>query len=208
MLTDMNQPLGNAVGNSLEIIECIETLKGKGPKDLTDLSLSLAGGMIYLAGLAKTLEAGIKMAKISIKNGKALEKFRELIMAQGGSGDYLDDYTKFPIAPNIMEINALQSGYINQMDGIGIGLSLVDLGGGRKKSTDKIDYSVGIIVHKKIGDKVLKDHPIASLYYHSHQQALAQEIGHKYQKEYVIIKSKKPKRIPPLIIETKIDWSK
>ena len=208
MLTDMNQPLGNAVGNSLEIIECIETLKGKGPKDLTDLSLSLAGAMIYLAGLAKTLDAGIKMARESIKNGKALEKFKELIIAQGGSGDYIDDYTKFPVAKNVMEIKAQKSGYINQIDGIGIGLSLVDLGGGRKKSTDKIDYSVGIIVHKKIGDKVIKGHPIASLYYHSHQQVMAQEICYKYQQEYVVIKSKIPQHISPLIIETKIDWSK
>ncbi|OFZ27874.1 MAG: thymidine phosphorylase [Bdellovibrionales bacterium RIFOXYB1_FULL_37_110] len=208
MLTDMNQPLGNAVGNSLEIIECIETLKGKGPKDLTHLSVSLAGGMIYLAGLSKTLETGIKMAKNSISNGKALAKFRELIISQGGSGDYIDDYTKFPVASNIMEIKAPQSGYLNQMDGIGIGLSLVDLGGGRKKSTDKIDFAVGIIVHKKLGDKVTKDHSLASLYYHDHQQEIAQAICHKYQNEYVVIKSTKPKQMTPLIMETKINWSK
>jgi len=95
MITDMNQPLGIAVGNSLEIIECIETLKGKGPKDLTDLSVELAGGMIYLAGLSKTQKEGIKKAKKAIKDGSALEKFRELIVSQGGSGDYIDDYSLF-----------------------------------------------------------------------------------------------------------------
>jgi len=146
MITDMSQPLGNAIGNSLEIIESIETLKGKGPRDLTDLSLQLAGGMVYLAGLAKSHKEGVKKAQTALTSGAALSKFKEMIAAQGGDSSVVDDYKKFPVAKCITKVEARTDGYVAAIDGVELGLHCVDLGAGRKQASDKVDYSTGIII--------------------------------------------------------------
>ena len=116
MITDMSEPLGFAVGNSLEIIESIETLKGRGPKDLTELSVALAGGMIYLAGLAKSLKEGIKKAQASIDDGTALEKFRELILNQGGDVNVVDNYDLLPHTDSTFEVKAKKAGFVTKME--------------------------------------------------------------------------------------------
>jgi thymidine phosphorylase len=207
MITDMSEPLGMAVGNSLEIIESIETLKGNGPKDLTKVSLELAGGMIHIAGIAKTHSAGIKMAKEALKNGSALEKFRELIRAQEGDSSYIDDYTKFDVAQERTPVLSEKEGYITFMDTKNIGLHCVKLGGGRSVKEDIIDPGVGFIFHRKIGQKIKKGEPILTIYHRKNQKDLASDLVKSFIEEDIKIKPKSPLKKRPLIYETSIKWS-
>jgi len=163
VLTNMDIPLGNAVGNSLEVIEAIETLKGNGDKNLLDICCTLASHMASMAvGLDE--EKAILMAYESIENGSALSKFREWIEAQGGNGDVVDDYSIFGSASVEYEIKAEKDGFITKMDAEKIGSICVNLGGGRKTKDDTIDHTAGIILVKKTGDKVEKGEVIAKLH--------------------------------------------
>ncbi len=207
-ITDMNQPLGNAVGNSLEIIESLETLKGNGPKDLTELSAFLAGGMVYLAGLAKSHKQGIKMSLEAIKNGSAFKKFVEMIEAQGGDSRLLYDYDLFPLARQKTEVLALENGYISGFDNKEIGFSCVALGGGRLKTNDKIDFGVGFIFHAKLGSKVKKGQKLLTIFHHDHQIQQVEEIKQKFEQKMIKITKTKVFKVPPLIYETKVVWSK
>ncbi len=206
-LTDMNQPLGNAVGNSLEIIESIETLKGNGPKDLTNLSLHLAGGMIFLAGLSKTHEAGIKKAKAALKSGKALESFRELIEMQGGDPKVIDDYSSLPSAKNVTVVTAPNSGYMKKINNANIGLHCVSLGGGRAKAEDKIDFGVGFIFHKKIGEKFKTGEPLVSIHHNPDQMEIVNKIATDLIHKDISFALKKPEKSSPLIHETQCAWA-
>lgn len=164
VVTDMNEPLGNAVGNALEVIEAIETLKGNGPDDLTEISVELAGHMIVAAGESKDIESARQLAKEMINSGKALDKFRELLKAQGGNINVIEDYTLFPQADIIHEVKAEKSGYISRICTSDVGVTSLILGGGRETKESVIDLSVGIILKKKIGDEVNKGDIIALLY--------------------------------------------
>ena len=164
ILTNMNEPLGYAVGNNLEVIEAIETLKGNGPDDLTEISVELAGHMIVAAGESKDIESARQLAKEMINSGKALDKFRELLKAQGGNINVIEDYTLFPQADIIHEVKAEKSGYISRICTSDVGVTSLILGGGRETKESVIDLSVGIILKKKIGDKVNKGDIIALLY--------------------------------------------
>jgi len=208
LITDMNQPLGFAIGNSLEIIESIETLKNNGPKDLTELCIQLAGGMIYLAGIAKTHNEGMKKAKEVLNNGLALKKFRELIISQGGDPKYIDDYSLFNVAFEKTEVLSPQNGYIKSIDGVKIGLQCVELGGGRKTTSDKIDFSVGFIIHTKLGEKIKKDSPLITIYHHKEQLELVQSIKKELLESIIKISNTVPKKINPLLIDIKTSWSK
>ncbi|CBW27496.1 pyrimidine-nucleoside phosphorylase [Halobacteriovorax marinus SJ] len=201
MITDMNQPLGEAVGNSLEIIESIEVLKNKGPKDITDISVELAGAMIYLAEITKTHKAGIKKAKEVLKNGKALESFRELIRLQGGDHKVVDDYSRLPLAKNTKEVLATKSGYISSIACQEFGEHVVTLGGGRKKTEDLIDFGVGFIVHKCVGQKVKKGEKLVTIYYNNDQAEIVKNIEEEILTKNIKIKDAKPKVIKPLIYE-------
>lgn len=163
VLTNMDIPLGNAVGNSLEVIEAIEILKGNGDKNLLDICCSLAA---YMASMATGIneEKALTKAYESIENGTALQKFREWIEAQGGDGIIVDDYSLFGKALIEYEIKAEKDGFISKIDAETIGRICVDLGGGRKTKDDKIDHTAGIILIKKTGDKVEKGEVIAKLY--------------------------------------------
>ncbi len=207
VISDMNQPLGNAVGNSLEIIESIETLKCKGPKDLTDLSLELAGGMVHLAGLAKTPAAGVAKAKKALKDGSALEKFRQMLKAQGGDTKVIEDYSRLPVAKMKTEIPAHKAGYISKMDCKAVGMHNVLLGGGRRKSSDPIDFGVGFVFNKKIGDKVKKDDSIATIYHNEDQASQVADIIKAFHAGDVSISSS-PAKAPDLIREVKIYFPK
>lgn len=170
MITDMNQPLGDAVGNSLEVIEAIETLKGKGPEDITKLSENVAGAMIYLGGRAKTLEEGVIMAEQAIVSGAGLEKLRKLIRQQGGDERVIDDYSLLPVSKVKQDVTADKSGYIKTIVAGEIGLASQRTGAGRMTKEDEIDHGAGIVLHKKVGDKVTKGDPIATLYSSSKQK--------------------------------------
>lgn len=201
IITDMNQPLGDAVGNSLEIIESIETLKGNGPKDITDVSIQLAGGMVYLAGLAKTHKAGIKKAKDVLKNGKALESFRELIKRQGGDHQVIDDYSRLPMAKNTKEVLSPKKGFIGSIACQEIGEHIVELGGGRKKTSDVIDFGVGITVHKRVGERVKLNEPLITIHYNDGQEDIVSMIEEEIIKSNIKIKATKPKTLKPLIYD-------
>ncbi len=207
VLSDMNQPLGNAVGNTLEIIESIETLKGKGPKDLTDLSLHLAGGMVHIAGLAKTHAAGIKKAKEALKSGAALEEFRQLIKRQGGNPKVVDDYGLLPQAEYHHVVTAPKDGFIKAMENTQIGLHCVSLGGGRMKAEDKVDFGVGFTFHKKIGDKVKAGDPILTIHHNENQKDLAGKIAEQMIQKDISFSKIAPKAAE-LIYETEVSWAK
>ena len=163
-ITDMNQPLGKTVGNNLEIKEVIETLKGNGPEDLKEICLSSGAILLTQAELFKTTEDARKALEENIKNGKAFEKFKEFVKAQGGDLEYIDHPEKFPVSKHLIEIKSENEGYIKTIDALAIGLGSCHLGGGRMKITDTIDMSAGIILNKKVGDLVKKGELLCTLH--------------------------------------------
>ena len=163
-ITDMNQPLGKAVGNNLEIKEVIETLKGNGPEDLKEICLSSGAILLTQAELFKTTEDARKALEENIKNGKAFEKFKEFVKAQGGDLEYIDHPEKFPVSKHLIEIKSKNEGYIKTIDALAIGLGSCHLGGGRMKITDTIDMSAGIVLNKKVGDLVKKGELLCTLH--------------------------------------------
>ncbi len=154
ILTNMDEPLGFAVGNSLEVIEAINTLKGKGPKDLRDLCLYIGSRLVVDAGLTDSLEEAEKMLVENIENGLALQKLAELVEAQGGNADYVYHPELFRDADEIIPVYAKTKGYIKRIDSYHVGRASMLLGAGREKLTDEIDPIVGIVLNKKVGDYV------------------------------------------------------
>ncbi len=154
LLSDMNQPLGYAVGNSLEVIEAIETLKGGGPDDFVKHCLHVSAHMLMLGKRANGLAEGRVMAEKSIADGSAFEKLRILVQAQGGDVSYLDDTSRFPRAKFVEVVKAPRSGSVSQVQARSVGEAAVTLGAGRAKKSDPVDHAVGIVVHHKVGDMV------------------------------------------------------
>ena len=154
ILTDMDEPLGFAVGNQLEVIEAINTLKGNGPKDLTDICLEIGSYLVVDAKVANTFEEAKELLKAQIANGEALKKLAELAEAQGGDGSYVLNPTKFESAKEIIPVIAKEAGYITYINALEIGVSSMLLGGGRETMNDIIDPAVGIVLNKKIEDYV------------------------------------------------------
>lgn len=164
IISDMSQPLGFAIGNALEVKEAIETLQGKGPKDLTELVLTLGSQMVILAGKAKTTEEAKSMLKESISSGKALAKFKDFLTNQGGDASIVDDLSKLPQAKYKIELPAKQSGFVSRMIADEIGVASMILGAGRATKEDVIDLAVGLVLHKKVGDKVEEGESILTIY--------------------------------------------
>jgi pyrimidine-nucleoside phosphorylase len=160
LLSDMNQPLGAAVGNSLEMIEAIETLRGGGPADFREHCLHVAAHVLLLGQRAKDLDEARALAEKSIADGNALEKLRVLVQAQGGDVSYIDDVSKFERAKYVEVVNAPRSGFISQVHARSVGEAAVVLGAGRAQKGDPVDHAVGFIIHKKVGDAVQKDEPL------------------------------------------------
>ncbi|WP_250278760.1 pyrimidine-nucleoside phosphorylase [[Clostridium] colinum] len=165
LITDMDIPLGNNIGNALEIIEVINTLNGKGPKDLTEICIKLAGNMLYLAGKGNITECE-KMAKEAIENGYAIKKLIEMVEAQGGDIEYIKNPDKFEKSKYSLDIVLEEEidGYIEFMDTEGLGIASTMLGAGRETKEDVIDFSAGIILNKKVGDKVKQGDVLCTLY--------------------------------------------
>ena len=164
LITDMNQPLGMYIGNSLEVIEAAEVLKGKVKGDLLELSLELGAHMLLLAEKTDNIEDGRRILAENIDNGKGLAKFKELIAAQGGDPQVLEDYSLLPLSSIKKEVRASKSGYIGLMQTQKLGSAFVLTGGGRLKMDDELDYGAGIIMKVRIGDKVEKGDLIAEVY--------------------------------------------
>jgi pyrimidine-nucleoside phosphorylase len=164
VITDMDQPLGFAVGNALEVKEAIDTLKGEGPEDLTELCLTLGAHMLVLGEKAKDAEQAREILKDIIKSGKGLEKLRELVVAQGGNPAYVDDPSMFPMPAIVEPIISTEEGYVKAIKADDIGVAALVLGAGRETKESTIDLAVGIVLHKKIGDFVNKGEAIATIY--------------------------------------------
>ncbi|MGB9811751.1 MAG: thymidine phosphorylase, partial [Dictyoglomus turgidum] len=164
VLSQMDQPLGFAIGNSLEVMEAIETLKGRGPKDLNELIVTLATETLRLININYKNEDIRAKVMEQLSNGKALAKFKEMIKTQGGDVKIVDDYSPLLSAKIQKEIYSLEGGYVEDIDAYKVALSVMALGAGREKKEDKIDLSVGIRLYKKIGDKIEKNEPIVTFY--------------------------------------------
>lgn len=194
LITDMDIPLGNNIGNTLEIKEVIETLKGNGPKDLTEICIKLAGNMLYLANKGNIDECE-KMAKEAIENGYAFEKLVEMVEAQCGNIEYIKNPEKFENAKYSLDVilNEDVDGYISFMDTEGLGIASTMLGAGRETKEDIIDFSAGIILNKKVGDKVKKGDVLCTLYTNDNTKL---ENSKKKVLSSISIDKDKPKEIP------------
>lgn len=164
IISDMNQPLGRAIGNALELKEAIDTLKGQGPEDLTELVLTLGAQMVVLAQKAETLEDARAQLQSVIDNGAAVEKFKTFLSNQGGDASVVDDPSKLPTAKYTFELPAKQSGVVSEMVANEIGIASMMLGAGRQTKEDDIDLAVGLVLHKKIGDKVSEGESLLTIY--------------------------------------------
>ena len=164
ILTDMDEPLGFAIGNSLEVKEAIDTLLGRGPKDFTTLILKAGGIMLYLGKKVVTPKDGEKLIEKAIKDGSGFQKLLELFSYQGGDISYLKDPSKFPVAKNIVTCLAKEEGYIKHIDSLSFGEGAMHLGAGRSSLEDEIDLSAGIILKKKVGDKVSIGDPLFEIH--------------------------------------------
>jgi pyrimidine-nucleoside phosphorylase len=163
-ITDMNQPLGNYIGNWLEVYESIKVLQGKVKNDLYALSLKLAGAMIYLGKKAKTLQEGETVAKQKIENGEAFKKFLEIVELQGGDVNYINSPEKYPKSKFVQKIRSKKAGFLNEINTYQIGMASLELGAGRRTKDDMIDHKAGIIFYRKIGDYVKKGDIVCELH--------------------------------------------
>ncbi|MGM5489833.1 pyrimidine-nucleoside phosphorylase [Weissella koreensis] len=163
VISDMNQPLGNKIGNTLEIEETLDTLKGQGPKDLLEVTLTLAAPMVVMAQKADDEVTAREMLMRTIEDGSALVKFGEMITAQGGDNRVLGNYNLMPHAKFEVELTAPRNGYLSRLDADAVGIASMQLGGGRTKKDDVLDYGVGITLHKKLGDAVTEGESLMTI---------------------------------------------
>ncbi|MDP7978886.1 pyrimidine-nucleoside phosphorylase [Bacillus multifaciens] len=164
VISDMSQPLGFAIGNSLEVKEAIDTLRGEGPEDLTELVLVLGSQMVVLAKKANTLEEAREMLKEVMKNGKAIEKFKQFLHNQGGDSSIVDQPEKLPQAKYVIDVPAKTSGVVSNIVADEIGIAAMLLGAGRATKEDEIDLAVGLMLRKKVGDAVKEGEPLVTIY--------------------------------------------
>lgn len=196
IISDMSQPLGFAIGNALEVKEAIDTLKGEGPDDLQELCLVLGSQMVVLAKKANTLEEARNLLEESIKNGKALESFKTFLSSQGGDPSVVDSPDKLPKAKYQFEFEAESEGYVSEIIADSIGTAAMLLGAGRATKESSIDLAVGLVLRKKIGDKVSKGESLVTI--HSNFENI-DEIKKKLSESILI--SQNPVTAPTLIID-------
>lgn len=201
-ITSMNQPLGFAIGNSLEVKEAVKTLKGQGPEDFTELCLYSGSTMLLQAKLAKTREEARTKLMENIQNGKAFEVFCHFVSAQGGDVSYIDNLNKFPQALYVHQVKATKSGYVSKINTMDLGLVSMELGAGREKKDDIIDMTAGIVLSKKLGDKVTKGDVILTIYTeHPNVSQLLARALNDYELSDV-------PTLPPKVIEASISYDK
>ncbi|MGI6552807.1 MAG: pyrimidine-nucleoside phosphorylase [Bacillota bacterium] len=195
LITDMNQPLGHAVGNALEIKEAIQSLKGQGPADLLQLCLTLGAQLLKLAGRVKEIEEGQDFLQEILAKGLALEKFAQMIEAQGGRKEVIDDSSLLPGAGFILEAKAPATGYVKNILCAEVGRTAMDLGAGRQTLDDAIDPAVGLVLNKKVGDEVIEGEPLACI--HANCREKGERAVNRILSSYQIAPS--PPELPPLI---------
>ena len=195
LITNMDQPLGRMVGNAMEVAECIEVLHGGGPDDLRELCLHLAAWMFHLGGKAKTVAEGKVLASEIIASGKAFERFRQMVELQGGDVSVIDDPSRLPSTDCRVEVRSASAGFVSAIACEDVGTACVILGGGREKKEDTVDPAVGIMVHKKIGDRVAAGEAVYTI--HCHSEASAGRAKKLLEESYTI--SAVPAHKPSLI---------
>ncbi len=198
VISNMDEPLGFAIGNSLEVKEAIEVLKNRGPEDLRNLCLELGAYMLKLGGAAKNYEEGRNRLEKILKEGTAISKLKEIIAAQGGNPKIIDKPELLPHAKHCTKIKAVMSGYIQKIDSRLVGESAMLLGAGREKKESKIDLSVGITLKKKVGSRVNANENLAEVYYNDSKKL--KKAKNKLFSSF-IIGNKNPKKLP-LILAT------
>ncbi len=189
VLTDMDQPLGMAIGNSLEVIEACETLKGRGPKDLVELCLNLGAIILKQAHIEEDIEKGKVLLQSKIDNLEAFKKLEELIKYQGGDISYLEDYSKFEKSKYQKEIYSSKEGYVEKISALEIGECAMHLGAGRATKDDVIDMASGIVLNKKVGDFVKKGELLLTCYTNKEN---VEEIYKDLENSYIIVQNKVP----------------
>jgi thymidine phosphorylase len=195
LITDMEQPLGRAIGNALEVRECIDSLHGRGPSDLEDLSIALASHMIHLGRGARTLRQASKMASEAVTSGRAAQRFREIIRIQGGNERVIDDADLLAISERTQTFRASTAGFVTRCDAKLLGLASSALGAGRNRVEDSIDPSVGIYLDKKVGERVSKGEPLCRIYWND--EARLREALPLIKRAYEI--KSRPRKPRPLI---------
>ncbi|AWD13951.1 pyrimidine-nucleoside phosphorylase [Bacillus velezensis] len=199
VISDMSQPLGFAIGNALEVQEAIDTLRGEGPEDLNELVLTLGSQMVVLAKKAETLEEARTKLQEVMKNGKALEKFKEFLSNQGGDASVVDDPSKLPQAAYKIDVPAKEAGVVSEIVADEIGVAAMLLGAGRATKEDEIDLAVGIMLRKKVGDNVKKGEPLVTLY--ANRENVDDVTAKVYDNIRISEKAEAPKLIHTLITE-------
>lgn len=197
VISDMSQPLGNAIGNALEVKEAINTLKGNGPKDLTELCLTLGSQMVVLANKAKTMDEAKSRLRENLENGKAINKFKQFLASQGGDSTVADHPELLPQSAYKLDLPAKTTGKVAAMEADDIGSAAMMLGAGRATKDTQIDLSVGIVLHKKIGDDVNEGEPLLTIY--SNDKSV-EEVKDKLYKSISI--SDQHVKVPELIYDT------
>lgn len=198
LLTRMDQPLGYCVGNALEVQECIACLRGTGPADLMTLSVELAAEMIVLGRLAPTLEVARLRARQAIDDGSALDRLRSVIRAQGGDARVVDDVARLPKASCLLDVPAPRSGYLARLCARELGLITMRLGAGRARVDSAIDHAVGLVLRRKLGDRVQKGESLATIHARDPRQAQAAASN---MLDHAFTIGDEPPMVEPLIIE-------
>jgi thymidine phosphorylase len=175
LITDMDQPLGRAIGNSLEVAEAVMTLRGEGPKDLETLSCQLAAWLVVLSGQTDDLAEAEGRVRVALHSGKGLAKFREMVVQQGGNPQVIDDLPafEFTLAPHRVDVRSQRTGFVTAVDAEKLGRAAMLLGAGRERADDVIDHAVGVVVHLKPGGEVNVGTPLVTLHYRSDQRLAA-----------------------------------
>ncbi|MEK3893973.1 pyrimidine-nucleoside phosphorylase [Bacillus sp. FSL W7-1354] len=199
VISDMSQPLGFAIGNALEVKEAIDTLKGEGPEDLTELVLTLGSQMVVLAKKAESLDEAREKLIDVMKNGKALQKFKDFLQNQGGDSSVADNPEKLPQAAYKIDIPAKEAGVVSEIVADQIGVAAMLLGAGRATKEDKIDLAVGIMLRKKVGDAVEKGEPLVTLY--ANRENVDDVIAKVYDNIQIAEKAEAPKLVHTVITE-------
>lgn len=196
LITDMDQPLGNMIGNALEVVEVVDVLRGEGPEDLRQLCFELAGWMLFLGGASSSVAEGKRQSEKLISSGKALDRFQKMVELQGGDPRAIDDPTKLPQALHTMKFSSPRDGFIASVQCEQIGTACVLLGGGRERKEDAVDPAVGIVLHKKVGARVASGEPLATIHYNA--EALATRARQLLEESFKIADSP-PSAMRPLI---------
>ncbi|TNX49631.1 pyrimidine-nucleoside phosphorylase [Enterococcus faecium] len=199
VISDMSEPLGEAIGNSLEVVEAIETLQGNGPEDLVEMCYALGSQMVVLAGKAKTIDEAGTLLQEALESGKALAKFKEMIQNQGGDPTIVEQPERILTARYTMELPAKQSGVVSKIVANELGIAAMMLGAGRKTKEDDIDHAVGLKLHKKIGDTVTKGESLLTIY--SNDEEISSVVELLYKNIEIGESAMKPTLIHDIITE-------